>query len=154
MKLKIIGIYILLPILLLSACSQAAVVTPTSTQISTPTEPEVVAPQAGKATLIGKVVSIQDGSPMANTVVRLAEVYRQGDEGAFVLDGAYSPGDITDNQGKFAIQNVDPKEYVIVVGDVYDKYQIIADPNDDAKIFLAFENEILDIGELKVDLTR
>jgi hypothetical protein len=143
-------IILILLSLTLSACAQPAINAPTAT----PTKVQLPAPQSGKATLIGKVISLRDGLPIANTVVRLAEVYRQGDEGAFVLDGAYSPGDITDEMGSFAIENVDAKEYVIVVGDVYDKYQIIADPNDDAKVFLAVENEILDIGELEVDLTR
>jgi len=156
MKCKLIAFLLILLILTLSACAQPAIVAPTITVAPTTTQTELQksTPDTGKATVIGKVVSLRDGLPMANTVVRLAEVYRQGDEGAFVLDGAYSPGDITDEQGSFTIENVDAKEYVIVVGDVYDKYQIIAEPNDEAKVFLAVEDEILDVGELQVDLTK
>lgn len=142
---------LLLAILILTACSPAVATTPAPT---IPTELLTDKPENGKATLVGKVISIIDGTPMQNTVVRLAEVYRQGEEGAFVLDGAYSPGDITDEQGRFSIQNVDVKEYVIVVGDVYDKYQIIADQDDNAKIFQAIQDEVLDVGELEVDLTK
>jgi hypothetical protein len=141
----------LLAILIVTACSPGIVTTP---EPQLPTEPLTAKPENGKATLVGKVISIIDGMPLQNTVVRLAEVYRQGDEGAFVLDGAYSPGDITDEQGRFSIENVDVKEYVIVVGDVYDKYQIIAGPDDKAKIFQAIQDEVLDVGELEVDLTK
>ena len=162
MKCKLLSVASFFLIFLLAACAQPTTVVPTNSVASpttiaptdSATEPQQSKPEAGKATLIGIVVSLRDGLPMANTVVRLAEVYRQGDEGAFVLDGAYSPGDITDEQGNFAIENVDAKEYVIVIGDVYDKYQIIGEPNDEAKVFLAVENEILDVGELQVDLTK
>jgi hypothetical protein len=162
MKCKFLTVASILLILVLAACAQPTNVAPTNSVASpttvTPTdsatEPQQSKPEAGKATLIGKVVSLRDGLPMANTVVRLAEVFRQGDEGAFVLDGAYSPGDITDEQGRFAIENVDVKEYVIVVGDVYDKYQIIGEPDNSAKVFQAVEDEILDVGELQVDLTK
>ena len=148
---KINVFFLLIAILIITACSQVVV------NISTPTssaEPLRAKPENGKATVVGKVISLIDGTPMPDTVVRLAEVYREGDEGAFVLDGAYSPGAITDEQGKFAIENVDVKEYVIVVGDVYDKYQIIADPDDNAKIYQAIKDEILDVGELEVDLSK
>jgi len=162
MKCKLLAVTSIFLILILAACAQPTNVVPTPSVASPTTiaptdsanEPQQSKPEAGKATLIGKVVSLRDGSPMANTVVRLAEVYRQGDEGAFVLDGAYSPGDITDEHGDFAIENVDVKEYVIVVGDVYDKYQIIGEPNNAAKVFQTVEDEILDVGELQVDLTK
>lgn len=162
MKCKLLAIASIVLILILAACAQPTTVAPTNSVASptsvvptdSTTEPQISTPETGKATLIGKVVSLRDGLPMPNTIVRLAEVYRQGDEGAFVLDGAYSPGDITDEQGSFAIENVDVKEYVIVVGDVYDKYQIIGEPNNAAKVFQAVADEILDVGELQVDLTK
>lgn len=147
---KVTLFVLLVAILIFTACSPAVVNTPTVES----TEPLMAKPENGKATLVGKVISLTDGMPIPDTVVRLAEVYRQGDEGAFVLDGAYSPGDITDEQGRFVIENIDVKEYVIVVGDVYDKYQIIADPDDNAKVFQAIKDEILDVGELEVDLTK
>jgi hypothetical protein len=84
--------------------------------------------------------------------VRLAEVARQGDEGAFVLDTAFSPGDITDDTGHFRFDNVDAKEYVIVVGDVYSVYKIIAEPSGQARVWKAEPDQILDVGELRVDL--
>jgi hypothetical protein len=111
-------------------------------------------PETGKATVLGKVVSIEGGEPLANTTVRLAEVYWQGDEGAFVLDGANSPGDITDEQGNFFIPSIDAREYVIVVGDVYSVYEIIAEPSGKGKVWKVAADEILDVGSLTVDLTQ
>lgn len=109
-------------------------------------------PEPGKASIIGKVTSIDDGKPIGDVTVRLAEVYRQGDQGAYVLDGAQSPGDITDELGKFFIQDVEAKEYVIVVGDVYGSYDIISESSGEAKVFNAISDEILDVGELEVDI--
>lgn len=115
-----------------------------------PTAPP--SPQAGKTTIIGKVTSKTDGKPVSNVAVRLADVYHQGEEGAYVLDGAFSPGDITDEQGDFAIQNVDAKEYVIVVGDVYAKYEVIPDSSGRARVWKTESGNVLDVGDLQVNL--
>lgn len=106
----------------------------------------------GKATVIGRVISEKTGQPLAHITVRLAEVVRQGNEGAFVLDTAFSPGDITDDQGYFRFDNVDAKEYVIVVGDVYTVYKIIPEPSGKARVWKAEPDQVLDVGELRVDL--
>jgi hypothetical protein len=96
----------------------------------------------------------QEGYPMVNTVVRLADVARgaEGHGGAFILDLARSPGTFTDQYGFFNIQNVDAGEYVIVVGDVEitGVYEIIADENGDAKIWNFPADQITDIGTLTV----
>ena len=103
--------------------------------------------------VIGRVISEKTGQPLTHTTVRLAEVVRQGNEGAFVLDTAFSPGDITDDQGYFRFENVDAKEYVIVIGDVYNAYQIISEPSGKARVWKAEPDQVLDVGELRVVLS-
>ncbi len=109
-------------------------------------------PQAGKAVAIGQVLSETTGNPLGDTIIRLAEVYRQGGEGAFVLDGARSPGAITDDQGRFLIPDIEPVEYVVIVGDVFGEYVILAQPSGEARVWTAEENAVLDLGVLEADL--
>src|SRR5262245_51126483 len=79
-------------------------------------------PEAGKATVVGRVLSKQTGAPLTDTTVRLAEVTRQGSEAIYVLDGANSPGAVTVGDGRFVMPNIVAREYVIVIGDPYGKY--------------------------------
>jgi len=118
--------------------------------VNTPTP--VAQPVSGKATLIGRVVSQVTGKPITNIPVRLAEVYRQGNEGAFILDGAFSPTTLTDNAGHFVLSNIEPREYVIVIGDPQGEYHITPDSNGSARVWDIGDGEILDVGELLVNL--
>ena len=110
-------------------------------------------PEAGMATVTGRVISEESGLPLADTVVRLAEVVRQEEKGAYVLDVAFSPGTDSDGEGFFILENVDPLEYVIVVGDVYEEYKVMADEDGKAKTWTTVEDQILNVGELIVDLS-
>ena len=110
-------------------------------------------PEAGKATVVGRVFSRQTSQPITNTPVRLAEVHRMSEDGdgAFILDDAFSPGAITDHQGNFVIANVEAREYVIVIGDVNVQYDVIAEPSGKAQIWNAVADQVLDVGELRVN---
>ena len=110
-------------------------------------------PESGMATVTGRVISENSGLPLADTIVRLAEVVRQDEEAAYVLDVAFSPGTDSDGEGFFIFENVDPLEYVIVVGDVYEIYKVMADEDGKAKTWISVEDQILNIGELIVDLS-
>jgi hypothetical protein len=113
---------------------------------------EVGKPEAGKATVIGRVLSKQSGAPIAGTPVRLAEVTRQGGEAIYVLDGANSPGAQTNAQGEFVMANVVAREYVLVVGDPIGNYYVVQDEATRAKVWNAAADQVLDVGEQKVDL--
>jgi hypothetical protein len=114
--------------------------------------PTVPAPAEGKTTVKGRVISEQSKQPMPGVPVRLAEVVRDGDAGAYILDVAFSPGAITDEGGYFVISDVDAMEYVIVVGDVYDLYMVIQDSQRTAKVWDAPHDQVLDTGTLEVTL--
>jgi hypothetical protein len=111
-------------------------------------------PEAGKATVVGRVLSKQTGAPLTGTSVRLAEVTRQGSEAIYVLDGANSPGAETGGDGSFVMANIVAREYVMVIGDPYAKYVVIPDETNRAKVWNAAADQVLDVGELRVDLSQ
>ena len=142
-KLAQVGLFI---IILLVSCDMA------SSRNENPKFTIPANPEKGKATLVGRILSSVGGKPMGSIVVRLAEVVRQGEEGAYVLDEAFSPGVRTDADGYFIFENVDVKEYVIIVGDVYDQYRVISGEDKKAKVWNTIDGNVLDVGELRVDL--
>jgi len=140
-------------LILLTSCSLISTSTVNPKVLPTSTTPPQ--PESGMATIVGQVLHDQ-GYPMTNTIVRLADVARgaQGRGGAFILDLARSPGTTTDDNGYFNIQNVDAGEYVIVVGDVEltGSYEIIEETNGSAKVWNLLPDQITDIGTLTVSL--
>ena len=110
------------------------------------------APLAGKSNLTGRLLAKKDGAPLADVMVRLAQVYRQNGEGAFVLDLARSPGIHTDASGYFLIRDFDPNEYFLVVGDPDNNHYWIVQDSDTKPISYKTEKDkVLDIGTLKAD---
>ncbi|RME42307.1 MAG: hypothetical protein D6791_18085 [Chloroflexi bacterium] len=103
---------------------------PTPTPFAFPQDPDQITVAPGKAVVIGRLISMRTGTPLPNTVVRLAEVYyadennKSPETGAYALDNAFSPSAITDDQGYFIFQDVDPRDYVIFVGDIMVNYTV------------------------------
>ena len=140
---KTILILILLIVTILTSCTASK---STAKIILTPT----------KAALIGKVYTTYTGKPqpLTGTVVRLAKVFWNTDktDGAFVLEGGSSPSAITNQDGEFTFGNINPADYVIVVGDAEGDNEIIAQSNGKAKIYTVESDKILDVGTLEVKL--
>lgn len=103
---------------------------PTPTPFSFPTDSSQIVVAPGKATVIGRLLSRRTGMPLPGTVVRLAEVYyaeeddKRPETGAYALDNAFSPSAITDEQGYFIFQDIEPRDYVIFVGDISVNYAV------------------------------
>ncbi len=117
--------------------------------------PNVNSPEQGRATIVGRLVSAETGEPLAKTVVRLAEVYyasenRSPENGVYVLDNAFSPSATTDENGFFVFSNVEPRDYVIIVGDIYVKYIVISNPDGAPKVWTASPDQVTDLGEISV----
>jgi hypothetical protein len=115
-------------------------------------EKNISKPDTGYSTVTGKIINKEFDEPLTFSVVRLAEVFREGDSGAYVLNEAFSPGARTDMDGVFVFNNVEAREYVLVVGDVTSTYQIIKNKDGSAKIWNAPMNEITDMGVIEVNL--
>ena len=138
---------ITMALLLITACSS------NTQEMNNPLVTPPAKPEEGMATVTGRIISESSGLPLSDTIVRLAEVVRQEDEGAYVLDVAFSPGTDSDGEGFFIFENVDALEYVIVVGDVYEEYKVIADEDGKARTWITIKDEILNVGELIIDLS-
>jgi hypothetical protein len=109
-----------------------------------------------KSAIIGQVLTRKNGIQvfLANTPVRLASVHwsAQKTDGVFVLEGASSPGTTSQDDGTFIIGNIDPGDYVVVVGDALGLHAIYAAPSGKAKVFTAEQGKPLNIGQIEVTL--
>lgn len=138
-------------VLVLTACTQQNASTP---QVDNPTlmiTPNPVQATNGNASVIGRLLDPQQ-NPLANTTVQLAEVYRQGDDGGFVLNAGQSPRTETDAEGNFTFQNVPAREYVIVVGNVENTYKLITADDQKPRVVNAPANDVLQLNEIIIDL--
>lgn len=117
-------------------------------------EPIVIEPESGTGVIKGFAISKETTKPLTDTFVMLADVYREGDVGAYVLDAAHSPFATSDiESGFFLFSNVPPGEYVIVIGDPYGKQGVAPDESGEkVGTWLVEENKVLDVGELHVVL--
>lgn len=107
---------------------------------------EVIQPQPERTTITGVVLSERTDLPIMNVPVSLAEVFREGESAAYVLDGAQSPLAYTDKTGVFAFNNIPPGEYVVVIGNVeINDYIILTEPSGQAKVWTATPGNILNL---------
>ncbi len=114
------------------------------------------APEAGKSTVVGMVLSEETGEPLSETQVWLGLVRSSADgtSRAFAIDEARSPFDFTDEEGVFVLSNIDPDNYVLMIGDPYRNNQVIREEEnpEDARVWEIPADEVYDIGEWRVDL--
>lgn len=133
--------------ILLTACQSANETNPHKNR---PTPPQ---PSAGNAVMTGQVMMKSDGKPIpVETPVRLAQIYRQGSEGAFVLDLAHSPSSLSIAEGYFTLVDISPAEYLIVVGKPEDgNYVIFSGANGKPITYQIAAGKTIDIGVITVD---
>jgi hypothetical protein len=110
-------------------------------------------PDAEKTTVTGKIFSTSLNKPYPKAPVWLAEVFRQGDEGAYIVDTTFSPSNFADDQGIFVIANTDPREYVIVVGDPQGAYEVVTDDAGKPRVWQTEAGKILDVGQLNINMS-
>lgn len=110
-------------------------------------------PGADKTTVTGIVFSTPMNQPYPNAPVWLAEVFREGEYGAYVVNVAASPSTFADEQGVFIIENVDPKEYVIVIGNPESFSEVIPDDTGRARVWKTEAGKVLDVGQLNISLS-
>jgi len=139
-------------ILIFSACTLTACgIQNPLTMLNAPTP--VQNPNPGKATVTGKVISTITKKPL-KTTVWLAEVYRHDNEAIYLFDSVNTINVFSDQNGLFVISNVDPKEYVIIVGNPEGKDEVIEDQAGNPKVWKIPAGQIFNTGELKVGLTK
>jgi hypothetical protein len=155
----------LFAVMLIACQSQPDAPTPTVVPDSTLVTPEPnseddfivesVQPDAETGVVRGRVISALTTEPLASTVVAMAQVTRQGEEGAFVLNSASSPMNVSDVDGYFIIPNVPPGEFVMIVGDPYDVHEIILNPETEmAQTYFVEQGRVTEVGEVVVDIGK
>ncbi|MBV9790483.1 MAG: hypothetical protein JOZ51_19985 [Chloroflexi bacterium] len=144
-RTSIVALSLLL--LLLTGCNPTA---PEVIENTGPT-PTVPAPSGDNATVSGQVVSNTNQAPIKETVIQLAQIYRDPNtqQAVYALDLARAPGTFTDQNGFFAITDVPPGEYAIIVGDYYGTNDVIQQEGN-AQIFKTEAGKALNVGPLKV----
>lgn len=124
-------------LILLSACNASA-------QNAIPT------PEAGKGHVIG-TIQTTDGKPYKQFSIRLAEVYWQDNQGAYVLDESFSPGGMSNDKGAFQVLNVPEGEYVIIIGNAVETYEPVTDDKGVLLRVTAKAGETIDLGTIVFD---
>ncbi len=147
MKTKFSLVTLSFILLAVTACAMQ----PTSAQLATP--PAVPTPEAGKATVTGRIYSTTNKGPIA-PAVWLAEVFGTDTEKYYLLDQSNSPSRYADKNGYFVITNVKPQEYVIIVGQPEGENEVIKDETGKAKIWTVPADQVLNVGQLNVTLNR
>lgn len=115
--------------------------------------PVVNSPSADKTAVCGRVVR-PDGTPLDDLNIRLAEVYygESGSDGAFVLDTSSSPSAMTDEDGYFCTAEIAVTNYVLIIGNPEENYEIFSDDGTKAVVWSPLAGEVLDLGEIVTKL--
>lgn len=139
--MKLIKIFsaLIVSVLFLTSCTQVE---------QSPTA--IPAPDDGNANVTGTILTTAN-KPYQELNVRLAEVYWQNGQGAYVLDEAFSPGAVTDDNGRFVIQNVPAGDYVLVIGKPMEDYKAVTDKDGNLKRVTLQSGDVIDLGNIVFD---
>jgi hypothetical protein len=110
-------------------------------------------PEPGTAVVTGKIISTILDKPLG-TAVWLAEVHGEGDQGVYFLNATSSPGIYADDNGLFVLKNIKPQKYVIIVGEPEGQNEVITDDSNKPKVWDILADQIYEVGELRVKLTK
>jgi len=136
-------------------CQPAVRMTPTSHPTDQlPTATLAVHSLSQDKTIVCGYVIHSDRSPLINLNIRLAEVYygQTNAEGAFVLNTSTSPSAMTDSNGYFCTAEIPVTDYVLIIGNPEDNYEIYAGENQKPMTWSPSAGKVLDIGEIITNL--
>ncbi|MEY2846162.1 MAG: hypothetical protein RL076_1708 [Chloroflexota bacterium] len=142
-KFPIMLVWLLIT-LVTSACTAP---TPQGTAPPTPAVPHT----AGMALMRGRLVNAS-GGVIANRSIYLATVYGSGDKQAYVFDSGAGVGGVTDADGAFALNNIPPGRYVLLL--VLGEGQTIAilDTNGSEKIWELTADQLTDVQTVRIQM--
>jgi hypothetical protein len=131
---------------------------PTVTPFSMPEDLENLEATPGQAVVIGRVLSSQTLMPIANTPVRLAEIYYADETkdpatAAWALNNAASPFAYSDANGLFVFENVPAQDYVVFVGDMEGRYAVATKEDGFPQAYRFEPDTVTNLGDINVDYT-
>lgn len=129
----------------------------TPTAIARSTE---VPPSAGKASVTGRLIDAKAGEPMGNQALSLPSVVCPAgateenvrEQCVYMVDAAFDPSALTDQEGRFVFRDIDPGRYVLLVGNPEVRYTVLADAARKPLIWKVEADEITELGDLAVEL--
>lgn len=119
-----------------------------------PPDAPVPTPSVDRSSVTGHIVFKETGAPLINVPIVLAQIYRnEQNDGAFVYDSASSPYALTDVNGRFIFTDIEPGEFILVVGNIeVNRYELLTEPDGSSRILSLPSGEILDLDVIEVEL--
>jgi hypothetical protein len=84
--------------------------------------------------------------------VRLAPIYGSGDQQAYVLDEAGGIGGVTNENGEFAITNIPPGRYVLLLIVEEGLSIAILEPDGKEKVIELAADKLIDVGTVRITI--
>ncbi len=136
-------LFLLIFALVFTACAHSS----STVAAPTPATPH----KAGMALMRGQLVNAS-GGVLANRSIYLATVYGSGAKQAYVFDSGAGIGGVTDANGAFALNNIPPGRYVLLL--VLGEAQTIAvlDNNGAEKVWELTADQLTDIQTIRIQI--
>lgn len=140
--MKKFPILCVLLLVLVSACGKSVTTLP-----PTPVVPH----KAGMALMRGQLVDT-GSKAIANRSIYLATVYGSGDKLAYVFDAAAGIGGVTDANGAFALNNIPPGRYVLLLGLAEGQTIAVLDANGNEKVWELNADQMTDVQTARIQI--
>ena len=111
-------------------------------------------PTPGQATgvVIGRIVSVTTEAPLVAHAVYLGEILplEPGPEYLVTLQVETSPHTVTDSDGTFALGDVEPGSYPLIIWTPFQSFVVPDDRGEKEMQVVVKAGEVTDLGELRV----
>jgi hypothetical protein len=115
---------------------------------------------AGKSSVVGRLIDVKSGQPMANQNLSLPSVIcppgvaekDKREQCVYAVDDAFDPSAITNQDGSFVFRDIPAGDYVMLIGNPATKYTVLANESKQPLIWSAKADQVLNAGDLAVDL--
>ncbi|MCB0113674.1 MAG: hypothetical protein R2873_20155 [Caldilineaceae bacterium] len=130
---------------------------PTATPFIVPADIRGIEAAPDSAVVMGRLISSITSLPITDTSVRLAEIYYADPEvkdpatGAWAMDNAFSPYALTNDDGLFVFRDVEPKDYVVYVGDMIYRWTVAVNEDGLPRPYYFEPGTVTDLGDIVVD---
>ncbi|MBW6475171.1 MAG: hypothetical protein K0B14_18735 [Anaerolineaceae bacterium] len=111
----------------------------------------IPSPEEGRANISGRLQLINQTN-IKGISVWVTPIYRSvSGEGVYALDTSSNPYTLTDEDGYFLFEDIEPGEYILFIGDPMTKFAIVTDDNGEVRVWDILPNETNDLGVISID---
>jgi hypothetical protein len=134
--------------------TQEGLLTPIPVTVVPEISSPLATPSLGHGTITGKVISTQGAQPIGNTSIYLAKVFwdQSKENAVYALDIYNAPQSRTSAEGKFILQNIEPGDYVVAIGNISTNKtpSILTQANGQVKIVTVVADKTTDLGKVEI----